>query len=188
MIAAALKVLVIAVSLGLDVFAVSVGVGVRGVALPVKIRIGVAFAAAEVGMNLAGAGLGIAAGHAIGDVAGYFGFAALFALGSYMVFESFREAAARRPIDMSRGWGLLLASLSISLDSLGIGFSILYIGVPLVETLAVIAIVSVASTSAGLTLGKRLGRRIEERAELVGGILLAFTGVLFAVLKALHAG
>lgn len=184
MIAAALKVLVIAVSLGLDVFAVSVGVGVRGAAPATKVRIGAAFAAAEVSMNLVGAGLGMLAGHAVGDVAGYFGFGALVVLGAYMIFESFREAAARRPIDMSRGWGLLLASLSISLDSLGIGFSILYIGVPLVETLCVIGLVSIASTSAGLLLGKSLGRRIEERAELVGGILLAFTGVLFAVLKA----
>jgi putative Mn2+ efflux pump MntP len=182
----ALKVFVLAISLGLDVFAVGIGVGVRGASRALKIRIGFAFASAEVVMNLIGAGLGAAMGRALGDVAGYVGFAALVLLGAYMMLEGRREAHEREPIDMSRGWGLLLASLSISLDSLGVGFSILYIHVPVVATLAVIAVVSILSTTAGLTLGHRLGRQIEERAELIGGALLALTGLLFIAIKALH--
>ncbi len=184
----ALKVLIVAFSLGIDVFALGVGVGIRGASRALRIRIGIAFAAAEVAMNLIGAALGVAMGHLLGDIAGYIGFLALVFIGGYMMFESRREAHEKRPIDMSRGWGLLLASLSISLDSLGVGFSILYIGVPVAATLAVIAAVSVLSTSAGLALGQRLGRRIEERAELLGGLALALTGLLFAALKALHAG
>jgi hypothetical protein len=31
-----------------------------------------------------------------------------------------------------------------------------------------------------------LGRQIEERAELIGGALLALTGLLFIAIKALH--
>lgn len=166
----------------------SIGAGVRGAPLPVRLRIGAAFAFAEVAMNCVGAGLGAVTGAFFGGVAGYFGFFALIGLGIWTVRESFREASRRAPIDMSRGWGLALASLSISLDSLGVGFSILYIGVPVVATLGAIALVSVASTSAGLTLGNRLGRRVEERAELLGGVLLALTGAAFVLLKALHAG
>ncbi|HEV7180764.1 MAG TPA: manganese efflux pump [Candidatus Baltobacteraceae bacterium] len=184
----AIKIVVIALSLALDVFAVSIGVGVRGVPRGVKIRIGIAFACAEIVMNLVGAGLGAVAGNLLGDVAGYIGFAALLGLGLYMIYESRRDVEDRMPLDMSRGWGLLLASLSISLDSLGIGFSILYIGVPLAISLSVIGIVSVISTAAGLTLGKRLGVRIEDNAELIGGVLLALTGAVFIVLKALHIG
>jgi putative Mn2+ efflux pump MntP len=83
---------------------------------------------------------------------------------------------------------LFLASLAISLDSLGIGFSILYIGVPMPISLIVIAAASVASTTLGLTLGRWLGRYAERNAAFVGGLLLALTGVVFAVLKALHVG
>ena len=184
--AAAIKIIVIALSLALDVFAVSVGVGVRGVPRKEKIRIGVAFATAEIVMNLAGAALGLVIGRLLGEVAGYIGFVALLVLGCFMIFESRREAS--HPIDMSRGWGLFIASLSISLDSLGIGFSILYINVPLVESLAVIGIVSIAATATGITLGRRLGVHIGEHAELLGGILLALTGATFIVLKALHIG
>jgi manganese efflux pump family protein len=186
--AALLKVLVVAVALALDVFAVSVGVGVRGVPRGLKIRIGIAFACAEVGMNILGAGLGLMAGHLIGDYAGYIGFAALILLGIYMMRESRSELGAASRLDLSQGRGLVLASLAISLDSLGIGFSILYIGVPMPVSLIVIACVSVASTMFGLTLGRLLGRYAERNAAFLGGLTLMLTGVLFATLKALQLG
>ncbi|MFN2450151.1 MAG: manganese efflux pump MntP family protein [Candidatus Baltobacteraceae bacterium] len=183
-----LKILIVAVSLGLDVFAVGIGVGMRGASWALKIRIGAAFAGAEVLMNLAGVGLGRLAGSLLGEVAGYIGFAALFCIGAYMTYEALREAEAKTPLDFSRGWGLFIGALSISLDSLGIGFSILYIGVPLVLSLAVIFVVSIGATTAGLTLGRALGRRVEERAELFAGIVLMLTGAGFALAKAFHIG
>ncbi|HEY1656134.1 MAG TPA: manganese efflux pump [Candidatus Tumulicola sp.] len=183
---AALKIAFVALSLSLDVFAVSIGVGVRGVPAATKWRIGLAFACAEVSMNLIGAGLGLAAGKFLGDIAGYIGFVALIALGAYMIKESRSDFAAASKLDLSKGWGLAVASLSISLDSLGIGFSILYIGVSPAISLVVIAIVSVLSTAAGLALGERLGAFAERYAALLGGVLLMLTGLVFVALKAFH--
>jgi putative Mn2+ efflux pump MntP len=185
---ATIKIVVIAISLALDVFAVSIGVGVRGVTRSTKIRIGIAFACAEIVMNGLGVALGAVAGRLIGDTAGYLGFIALLGVGIYMIFEAMRDLEDRQPLDMSSGWGLFVASLAISLDSLGIGFSILYIGVPLVVSLVTIGAVSILSTTLGLTLGRVLGTRIEDRAELLGGVLLALTGATFIVLKALNLG
>ena len=176
-----LKIALVAFSLALDVFAVAVGVGLRGVANDLKVRIGLAFAAAEVTMTLVGVGLGLSVGRLLGEVAGYLGFAALFGLGVYMIYESFRER--HKPIDMSRGWGLFIASLSISMDSLGIGFSILYIGVPLLVSLVAIGTASLIATAAGLMLGQTLGQRAEERAEFWAGVVLAITGITFTLLK-----
>ena len=186
--ASILKVFVVALALALDVFAVGVGVGMRGLSARSKIRIGLAFASAEVAMNVIGAGLGLAAGALIGDFAGYIGFAALFAVGIYMIRESRTELSASSRVDLSRGSGLLIASLAISLDSLGIGFSILYIGVPMPISLIIIAITNVASTSLGLAIGQRLGTYAERYAAFVGGVLLALTGAMFALLKALRIG
>ncbi|GAC1500926.1 MAG: hypothetical protein NVS1B2_25770 [Vulcanimicrobiaceae bacterium] len=180
----AFRVALVALSLALDVFAVSVGVGVRGVPTRAKFRIGAAFATAEVVMNLVGAGIGAAAGRVIGNVAGYIGFAALVGVGTYMIVEAVR--AEEEDFDLSRGWGLFIASLSISLDSLGIGFSIVYIGVPLGVTLAAIAVTSIASTALGLTFGGRFGARVGEKAGIVAGLVLVATGVLFAVMKYMH--
>ncbi len=185
---ALLKVVVIALALALDVFAVGVGVGIRGVSGPQRIRIGLAFAGAEVGMNVIGAGLGLLAGRLIGGVAGYFGFAALFGIGLYMVRESRADLRDAKRLDLSSGHGLFVASLAISVDSLGIGFSILYVGVPMPVSLIIIALVSIASTTLGLTIGRWLGAHAERYAALIGGLMLAFTGVLFAALKALRIG
>lgn len=182
-----LKVLFLAVSLALDVFAVSVGVGVRGTDRATKVRIGIAFAFAEIIMNSIGALLGSVVGKFLGDSAGYLGFAALVGVGLYMLWES-RKEREEPSLDLSKGFGLFLASLAISLDSLGVGFSILYIGVPVYFTLGVIFVVSILATTLGLALGKRLGIAVEEHAEVLGGVLLALTGVVFAVLKALHIG
>jgi putative Mn2+ efflux pump MntP len=180
------RLLLIAVSLGLDVFAVCIGVGVRGASAGAKVRIGAAFAAAEVSMTVIGAGLGRAIGAVLGDAAAYIGFAALVGVGAYMVIETIRESEGT--MDLSHGWGLLIAALSISLDSLGIGFSIVYIGVPFVLSVIVIGAVSVGASSAGLLFGRMLGRRAEEYAGVVAGILLIGTGLLFAALHAAHIG
>ena len=160
----------------------------RGLSTGLKIRIGVAFASAEIVMNLIGAGLGVAAGGLLGEAVGYVGFAALFGIGCYMIYEARRHGEDRAPLDLSTGWGLFVASVSISLDSLGIGFSIRFIGAPLAISLAAIFIVSVLATTLGLGLGRRLGSAVEDRAELFAGILLTLTGGTFALLKALHAG
>jgi putative Mn2+ efflux pump MntP len=186
--AASIKIAVLALALALDVFAVSVGVGVRGTSRGAKVRIGAAFAGAEIAMNLIGAGIGVLAGRLVGEIAAYAGFAALVGLGIYMVRESLGEMAGPSALDLSRGHGLFVASLAISLDSLGIGFTILYIGVPIEITLIAIGIASVASTGLGLTLGRWLGRFAERNAAFIGGLILALTGIAFAVLKALRIG
>jgi manganese efflux pump family protein len=186
---AAIKIVAVAISLALDVFAVSVGVGIRGGISPSeKIRIGVAFASAEITMNLLGIGLAAIVGGLLGDAAGYLGFVALVGVGAYMIVEARRDLADREPLNVTHGWGLAGASLAVSMDSLGIGFSILYIGVPLAVSLATIFAVSIVATTLGLSLGRMLGKRVEDAAELLGGVLLVLTGVAFIVLKALKLG
>jgi manganese efflux pump family protein len=139
-------------------------------------------------MNITGAGLGLLAGRLLGNVAGYIGFTALIALGIYMMRESRTQFSGAAKLDLSKGWGLAVASLSISLDSLGIGFSILYVGVPMPISLAIIGVVSVCATAAGLAVGERLGSFAERYAAFVGGLLLALTGLAFSLLKAFHLG
>ena len=186
--AAFAKIVFVALSLGLDVFAVSIGVGMKGADTWVKVRIGAAFATAEVTMTVLGVLLGQAAGKLLGDAAGYLGFAALVGVGAYMIYEALHGTEEGGGFDLSRGFGLFLGALSISLDSLGIGFSILYIGVPLVFSLVCIGITSVLATTLGLMLGKRLGIVAEEYAALWAGIVLILTGLAFAGLKYFHIG
>lgn len=115
------------------------------------------------------------------------GFLALGLVGAYMVYEAL-QGERETGFDLSSGWGLFLGALSISLDSLGIGFSILFIGVPLVVSIVCIALTSVLSTALGLTLGKAIGVRLEAAAALWAGIILVGTGAVFAALKFFGTG
>jgi len=181
MTAAILKVAVLAISLALDVFAVCVGVGVRGQGHERMLRIGLAFGSAEVSMNLIGAALGHLIGRLIGDIAAYLGFAALVGVGIYIIVESLREETG--DLDLSSGWGLFVASMSISLDSLGYGFTLPYLGVNIVWALCAIFVASILATALGLRFGRVLGAQVGGSAGLVAGVLLALTGVVFAVAR-----
>ena len=160
----------------------------RGATPQERLRIAIAFPSAEIIMNCVGAALGAVTGRLIGDAAGYVGFGALIAVGSYMILEARSNMGERRPPVVTGGWGLLVASLAISLDSLGIGFSILFVGVPVGLSQVVIGIVSVIATLLGLRLGRVLGSRVEGGSEMLAGVLLALTGATFIALKVLHVG
>ncbi|MGH7714864.1 MAG: manganese efflux pump MntP family protein, partial [Vulcanimicrobiaceae bacterium] len=139
---------------------------------------GVAFASAEVAMNVIGAALGHVIGRLIGDAAAYLGFLALIGVGIYMIVESLREESGE--LDLSTGWGLFIAAISISLDSLGVGFTLPYLGVSIIVALAAVFAMSIVATTAGLSLGRLIGNRVGGATGLLAGILLALTGIVFA--------
>jgi putative Mn2+ efflux pump MntP len=171
------RVALVAASLGLDTFAVAVGIGVRGLPGHARLRVGVSFASAEVLMTFLGSIFGRGAQALLGDVAGYLGFAALVGVGLYMIAETLR--APEKTFDLSKGWGLLVASLSISLDALGIGFSIVYLGVPVPLMLCAIFVASGGAAALGLTLGRSFGARAERNAGVIAGVILIATGLIF---------
>lgn len=174
------KIISVAIAIGLDVFAISVGVGITNSQWPVRVRLGAAFATAEILMQVIGYELGTGAGRLLGEVAEWIGFVLLALVGAFMVRESFKESAARS-FDLTRGVGLLVASLSISLDSLGVGFALPALEIPLVPLLVTASITTTVFTMAGLTFGQRLGERYEHEAQRVAGAMLVLLALFFSI-------
>jgi manganese efflux pump family protein len=174
------KVIPVAIAVGLDVLAVSVGVGVSRLAWNASLRVGIAFASAEIIMQVVGYALGAGLGRMIGDVASYTGFALLAVVGFFMIRASLRDDEAAK-FDATRGAGLLLTSLSISLDSLGVGFALPGVPIPLLPLLITLAISTTVFTFIGLEFGARLGERYEKGAERAAGIILIVLAILFTV-------
>jgi putative Mn2+ efflux pump MntP len=175
-----LKIISVAIAIGLDVFAISVGVGITSSQWPVRVRLGAAFATAEIIMQVIGYELGTGAGRLLGEVAEWIGFVLLALVGAFMVRESFKESAAQS-FDLTRGVGLLLASLSISLDSLGVGFALPALEIPLLPLLITVSITTTVFTMAGLTFGQRLGERYEHEAQRVAGAMLVLLALFFSI-------
>jgi len=174
------KILGVALAVGLDVLAISVGVGVMQLALNARVRLGLAFAGSEIAMQVVGYQLGTGAGKILGQVATYVGLALLALIGCLMIRSSFRHES-KTELDVTRGAGLLITSLSISLDSLGVGIALPAVGIPLLPMLITVSITTTVFTFIGLEFGARLGERYERGAERAAGAMLLILAVVFAI-------
>lgn len=173
------KILGIALAVGLDVLALSIAVGVMRVPWKARLRLGLSFSAAEVLMQVLGYGIGTGAGRIVGVVAPYVGFFILAIVGIFIARESFAEKLPSFRVDS--GLGLVAASASISLDSLGIGVSLPGVPLPLLPLLATVAVTTVIFTAIGLAFGERLGRRYRRAAQGAAGVVLIVLAVFFTI-------
>lgn len=175
----AAKILGIAFAVGLDVLAVSIAVGVSRINWGARVRLGAAFSVSEVLMQLTGYAIGTGAGRIAGIVAAYAGFAVLAGVGIFIVRESVTTGDPTFRADS--GWGLVAASASISLDSLGIGLSLPGVPLPLIPLLATVAVSTIIFTSLGLVFGEQLGRRYQRNAQRIAGLVLIALAALFTL-------
>jgi putative Mn2+ efflux pump MntP len=169
----------------LDVFALSIAVGIKGLPWPSRLRLGATFALAEIFMQVLGYALGTVFGRVIGDVATWVGLVVLAGIGAWILYESFKKAG--HEFEVEKPTGLLLASLSISLDSLGVGFALPSLHLPILGLFITVACTTIAFTLAGLAFGKTLGELYEEYAERGAGTVLILLAIAFAIEK-LHGG
>jgi putative Mn2+ efflux pump MntP len=174
------KIAAVAIAIGLDVFAISVGVGITKAEWSTRIRLGAAFASAEITMQVIGYELGTGAGRLFGEIAEWIGFGLLAVVGAFMIYESFHHTD-EPSFDLTRGVGLLIASLSISLDSLGVGFALPATGIPLLPLLITVSLTTSIFTFAGLAFGQRIGERYEHQAQRAAGTMLVLLAVLFSI-------
>lgn len=177
----AAKIAAIAAAIGFDTIAISIAVGMGGVSKQAAVRVGVAFATAEVVMQALGFWLGSGLGAVVGTIAPYAGFAVLFAIGVWTITGSLHGRESEKRIKLDSLPGMVGASLAISLDSLGIGFSLPGVPVPLVPLLITVACTTLVFTVVGIWSGTRLGERFEQRAELTAGSVLILLAIVFTV-------
>jgi putative Mn2+ efflux pump MntP len=74
-----------------------------------------------------------------------------------------------------------VTSLSISLDSLGVGIALPAVNIPLVPLLILVSIATTVFTSIGFEFGARLGERYQRDAERASGATLLMLASLFAI-------
>lgn len=159
-----IRIIAVAFAIGLDVLALSTAVGIKGPPWNVRIKLGVSFAAAEIIMQIAGLLLGTGFGRIAGEIATWIGLIVLALIGAWILYESF-SGDESHDFDVKTPGGLLLASLSISLDSLGVGFALPALKLPLVPLFATVAVSTACFTATGLAFGAVLGHMFEKNAE-----------------------
>lgn len=181
-----IKLALLVLSLGLDTLAVAVALGISGIGRRTRLRVGLSFALFEGLMPLVGFFAGRSVSGVAGDAASIAGIVVLFGVGGWMVWESLAGDEDREMAVQSLG-GLLLTSLSVSMDELAVGFSMGALGLPILLTVILIAAQAFLITLIGTAAGNRIGERVAERGETVAGLVLCGLALVLAV-ERLHGG
>jgi putative Mn2+ efflux pump MntP len=173
--------LLVAMSVGLDNFAASTALGVSGVDRKLRLRVALIFGAFEGVMPIIGLLLGRSLAHDLGGTAKPVAGALLGLAGAYAIATGLLgdQGAGKSP-ELSVKH-LVLIGGALSIDNLVIGFALGAYHVNLMVAAATIAGVSVALSLLGLEIGGRLGERLGQRSELVGGAVLVLVGVAIGV-------
>jgi len=126
--------------------------------------------------------LGWLAGRTIVDfIAGFdhwIAFILLAGIGGKMLWKSFRpNDPEEKKNDVTRGLPLLILSVATSIDALAVGLSFAFMKVNIALASATIGVIAFIITAVGFLIGKKTGKLIGKRAEIVGGAVLIAIGL-----------
>ena len=173
----------IAFALAMDAFAVALatGLALQRVSGRQLFRLAFHFGLFQFLMPI----IGWAAGNAMAGYLGRFDHWAAFLLLSYVGLKMLKDAGKqenlRVQVDRTRGVTLVVLSLAVSIDALGVGLSFAFLDVPIVAPCIVVGIVTSALTACGMLFGAKLGPDWGKRAEIVGGLILIAIGMKILV-------
>jgi len=173
-------IMIMALALGMDAFSLGVGIGMKGIRLLHVLKLSVLIAFFHMLMPLLGLLTGSYVGQLLGQVTTYAAGGLLVLLGSHMIYNSFRsDTASARVMNHHTLWGMLLLSLSVSVDSFSVGVSLgMFVNGVLMTILAFGACGGLMSII-GLLLGRRVSRGLGDYGEALGGAILLGFGLLF---------
>lgn len=167
---------VLAVALAMDAFAVSVcqGAAARH-GWREALRMGGAFGLAQGVMPAFGWALGIALAGVIEAVDHWIAFVLLGFLGLKMIYEGLQPDDGA-PCGALDGRALFVAAIATSIDAAAAGVTLPTLGLPVLLSCVVIAVVTGLFCVVGVLSGARLGQRFGKRAEIAGGLVLIALG------------
>ena len=176
-VAGVLALLLIATSVGLDNFGATTAIGISGASPRLRLRLAVIFGMFEGTMPLLGLLLGHSLAHDLGFAAKPFGGALLGLVGAATILnEVARKGDRKRAADPSVQRLIFLGAV-LSLDNLAVGIALGTSHAHLLVAALTIAVVSVALSLLGLEVGRRLGTRLGQTSELLGGAVLMLVGL-----------
>jgi len=171
------EVIFLALALSMDAFAVSIGLGAKNAANRKKLAFMAAiyFGLFQGLMPLFGYFAGKGVSGWVESFAPWVAFILLLAIGVKMVYESFSEGIEEDIKSITHKIILMLA-IATSIDALAAGFALTLLKVnPLISCL-VIALTTCAFSYAGVFIGAKSGTKLENKAELFGGVVLILIG------------
>lgn len=170
-----------AVALSMDAFAVSTckGLNLRAMSWKRAGLIGLFFGGFQAFMPLIGWLLGRQFEHLITSVDHWIVFALLSIIGGKMIYDALKPeedvcCPAEDKLDLKELVGL---SFATSIDALAVGISFAFLNVKILPSVAVIGVTTCLLSMIGVAIGQKFGAKYQDKATLVGGVVLVLIGL-----------
>ena len=176
-------ILVIALALSLDAFAVSLAASASGHVTDKRaaFRLSFHFGLFQFLMPILGWVLGTTIEPTIAAFDHWIAFALLAFVGVRMITSAIKLNPRRQADNPSRGVVLVMLSTATSIDALAIGVSLAMLRMAIWYPSIVIGLVTAGMSVLAIVSGNRIGSRLGERAQLVGGVVLLLIGMRIVI-------
>lgn len=172
------EIILISIALAMDAFAVSVckGLSLKKMSWKKAFIVGLYFGGFQALMPLIGFLLGSTFEAIVTNVDHWIAFILLVFIGGNMIKESFEEDSENRNDDLSVKTMIILA-IATSIDALAVGITFAFLKVNVFLAITLIGIITFAISALGVKIGNKFGDKYEQKAELVGGVILVLMGI-----------
>lgn len=171
-----IELLVLSIGLAMDAFAVSLckGLAINKYSIKTSIIVGLYFGIFQALMPLIGYFIGNSFGFLINNISYYIAFILLSIIGIKMIIESKNEENINDKLDFKE---MLILSIATSIDALVVGITLSFLQVNLLFSIFIIGIVTFILTFSGVYFGFKVGKKLDFKAEILGGIILIIIGL-----------
>lgn len=172
----------IAVALAMDAFAVALSAGAALEKLTFRrvFRLGFHFGLFQALMPVIGWLGGVTVKEHIESFDHWIAFILLAFVGLNMVKNAFsdeEEEEEKDQCDPTRGMTMVMLSIATSIDALAVGLSMAVIGIDIFYPALVIGLVAGVFTVSGMFIGRKIGKFMGNKVELLGGVILIVIGL-----------
>ena len=168
----------IAAGLSMDAFAVAVckGLSMKKPGNFPTLVIALWFGVFQGLMPVLGYLLGCRFQYALVSVDHWIAFGLLLYLGGKMVYESFQHQEKEEGFDPLCLRTLCTLGVATSIDAMAVGISLAVLRSPIVLEATIIGIVTLLISAFGVFFGNQVGRKIDLKLDLIGGVILIGLG------------
>lgn len=171
--------LMIALALGMDAFSLGIGLGMNGLLAGPMARLSLLIGFFHVMMPLIGIGMGQVLSSMMKNIASILGGGMLLFLGTSMLIHVLKGEEEAKQAKIHTWTGILMFSISVSMDSLSAGFSLGLFQADIILALILFGSSGLFLAFFGWWLGKSVGGWIGQYGEILGGLILILLGSKF---------
>ena len=171
------EILLISIGLAMDAFAVSIckGLSMKKMNWENAVIIALYFGVFQALMPLIGDFLGMTFESIVTTFDHWVAFALLTLIGGGMIKESFDDEDDKKNdrVDFKT---MVVLAIATSIDALAVGITFAFFDVNIVLAVSIIGIITFIISVLGVKIGNRFGDKYQNKAQIMGGIILVLLG------------